>query len=141
MKIFSWGKDGGEESTVWGFWLVEIKRWFSVAVLCFENGSREAYHEHAFNCVSWVLSGSLKEETLEGPQSQYLGERKTRGVTRWLSPSWRPFITRRATFHKVTSEGRSWVLTFRGPWVDRWREYLPLEGRFATLTHGRAEVG
>ena len=60
MKLCYVGKDGGPESTVWGFWLIEIKKLFSVALLCFENGSREAFHTHAFNSVSWVL-------TLRGP--------------------------------------------------------------------------
>lgn len=33
-----------------------------------------------------------------------------------------------------------WVLTFRGPWVDTWKEYLPKLKEFVTLTHGRKPV-
>ncbi len=131
MKLFSYGKDGGRYSTVWGFWLIEIKALFSIVLLCFENGSREAYHEHAFNCISWVLSGELHEELVDN----YDGDG-------WAvyRPSIFPVITRRSTFHKVTSRGRTWVISFRGPWAKTWREYLPNERRTATLTHGRREV-
>ncbi len=127
MKLFSYGKDGGKDSTVWGFWLIEAKKLFSVALLCFENGSREAYHEHAFNSISWVLKGKLSEDVREQSPNVY-------------TPSLKPIITKRDTFHKVASIGRTWVFTLRGPWVPFWREFLPLENRFRTLTHGRVEV-
>lgn len=127
MKLFSYGKDGGPDSTVWGFWLIEIKSLFSVALLCFEDGSREAYHSHAFNSVSWLLRGSLEENMLEGDFLVHL-------------PSILPIITRRKVFHKVSSVGRSWVLTFRGPWSPTWKEYLPAENRERTLKSGRVEV-
>ena len=130
MKLCYVGKDGGKESTVWGFWPIEIKSLFSVALLCFENGSREAYHSHAFNSVSWVLKGSLYEDCIGGP---FLGGRRHKA-------GFRPIYTSRTNMHKVTSIGRTWVLTFRGPWKDTWREWLPLEKRFRTLTHGRREV-
>lgn len=128
MKLLSYGKDGGQESTVWGFWLVEIKRLFSVALLCFEDGSRDAFHSHAFNSVSWVLKGKLWEEVVGQKQPiLYL-------------PSWRPIVTRSDRFHKVTSYGRTWVLTFRGSWARTWREYWPKKDRFVTLTNGRKVV-
>lgn len=127
MRFLTLVKDGGRESTVWAYVLVEIKSLFSVMLLRFENGSRDAYHEHAFDCISWVLKGKLTEELLDGTINRY-------------RPSLRPVITRRSTFHQVVSTGRTWVLTFRGPWADKWREYLPAEDRFATLTHGRKEV-
>mgnify|MGYP001575993171 CR=1 FL=1 len=57
MKLFYYGKDGGPESHVWGFWLIEAKSLFSIVLLRFENGTREAYHSHAFNSLSWVLRG------------------------------------------------------------------------------------
>lgn len=132
MKLLTLCKDGGYESTVWSYFLVEIKWLFSIALLRFEDGSREAYHSHAFDCVSWVLRGDLVEECLN----------ESNGLTwhNWYRPSWRPVVTRRSTFHKVTSYGRTWVITFRGPWADTWREYLPDEDRFVTLTHGREEI-
>lgn len=124
MKIFSISKDGGKDSCVWGFWLIEIKSLFSITLLCFEDGSREAYHSHAFNCVSWLISGGLKEEHLRGQQTHY-------------KPSFKPIITKRDTFHKVHSVKRSWLLTFRGPWSDTWKEYLPKTKEIVTLTSGR----
>jgi hypothetical protein len=130
MKIFHYGKDGGKESTVWGWWLVEIKPLFSAALLCFENGSREAFHEHAFNSVSWVLKGGLDEELLGYCSGRH----------RYYDPSFKPIFTKRDTFHKVSSVGRTWVLTFRGPWKNTWREWLPRERRYQTLTHGRKVV-
>jgi hypothetical protein len=130
MKFLSYGKDGGPDSTVWGYWLVEIKRLFSIALLCFENGSRDAYHSHAFNAVSWVLKGQLREQEID-PETHGIG---LRGYT----PSLRPIITKRSTMHKVTSVGRTWVLSFRGPWNDVWHELK--DGRDITLTHGRQEL-
>ncbi len=127
MKLFSYGKDGGDESTVWGFWLAEIKSLFSIVVLCFEDGSRDAFHSHAFHSISWVLSGRLVEQHLSGRGNVH-------------GASWRPVVTYRDTFHKVKSEGRSWVLSFRGPWSRTWEEFRPGEQRFVTLQSGRTEV-
>lgn len=119
------GKDGGPLSHVWGYYL-EIKRLFSIVLLRFEDGSREAFHSHAFNSISWVLHGELAEDHLDGRRIIY-------------RPSWRPIITRRSTFHRVSSYGRSWVLNLRGPWADTWQEYTQERG-FVTLTSGRREV-
>lgn len=130
MKFMSWGKDGGPESTVSGFWLVEIKGWFSVVLLKFEDGSRDVYHEHAFNSISWVLKGQLYEEILRTRYSEVAIH----------YPSWRPVYTYRSTFHKVISLGTTWVLTFRGPWSATWREFIPSTCQTITLTHGRKEV-
>ena len=127
MRICYVGRDGGKDSTVWGFWPIEIKSLFSVALLCFENGSREAYHNHAFNSVSWLLKGRLGEHVHKGGLRVYL-------------PSLKPIFTPRDCMHRVASHGRSWVITFRGPWKDTWKEWLPAEHRERTLTHGRVEV-
>lgn len=130
MKFLSYGKDGGPESTVHGYWLIEIKGLFSIVLLKFENGSRDAYHNHAFNAVSWVLSGQLIEYFPEMPPE--FGEA--------YSPSFKPVVTPRTLFHKVVSQGNTWVLSFRGPWTKTWREWSPKTGIFTTLTHGRKEV-
>lgn len=122
MKLF--GKDGGPESTVWGYFF-ELKRLFSIVFLRFENGSREAYHSHAFNSISWVW-GELTEYHLDGRVEVH----KT---------SWRPVITRRDTFHKVSSKGRSWVFSLRGPWAKTWQEWV--DNRFVTLSNGRKVHG
>lgn len=130
-------KDGGPESTVWAHWLFESKQWGSIVLLRFEDGSRDAYHSHAFDCVSWaVAGGGLVEHRIGGPGANlaecYL-----------FPPSALPVITRRAHLHKVISCGRTWVLSFRGPWQARWAEVLP-DGqggeRPVHLTHGRKEV-
>jgi len=54
-------KDGGPDSTVTGYWLIESKKWFSIVLLKFEGKSREAFHTHAFNAISWLLKGKLIE--------------------------------------------------------------------------------
>ena len=123
MKLFFSAKDGGPESKVYGFWLIESKRFGSIALLRFENGSREAYHNHAFESVSWLLKGWLQEEHF------YYG-----GVEHHYA-SLCPIRTFRTTFHKVTSVGRSYVLTFRGPWAKTWFEQT--SDGLETLSWGR----
>lgn len=125
MKLFKKMKDGGPESTVTGYWLIEAKSLFSIALLRFDGKSREAFHNHAFNCISWVLSGNLTETMLDGRVQKY-------------SPSWKPFITTREDFHKVDSDAQTFVLTFRGPWAKTWNEFTD---KFTTLTSGRKIIG
>lgn len=129
-------KDGGPESTVTGYFLYENKRRFTVALLRFDNGTRDAFHNHAFNSISWVLRGQLREHFLY----KWRVHRRGDGATRVHRPSFRPVATARGDFHQVESVGTTWVLTFRGPWRDTWQEFLPLEDRYRTLTHGRVEV-
>jgi hypothetical protein len=128
MRFFSRAKDGGPESTVTGYWLLELKKLFSIVLLRFDDGTRDAYHDHAFNSISWVLRGKLVEYTLHG-----------RGV-RAYRPSWRPIVTTRDTFHQVVSDKRSWVISFRGPWAKQWHEWNPSTGDYATLTDGREVI-
>jgi hypothetical protein len=125
MKLLETSKDGGAESTVWAHWLFEIKSLASAVLLRFENGTRDAFHNHAFNCISWVLSGKLEERHLDGRVQYHY-------------PSWKPVITRRETFHQVCSFGRTWVLSFRGPWAKTWEEIE--NGEEKTLTNGRRVV-
>jgi len=117
-------KDGGEDSNVHGYFLCEIKSLFSIAVLVFEDGSRDAYHSHAFNAVSWIIGGVLVEEHIDKPNNMLL-------------PSIRPVYTPRSCFHKVTSFGRTYAITFRGPWSSTWKEFIPKTKENITLTHGR----
>lgn len=131
MKFFQYMKDGGPESTVSGLFFIEIKGWFTVVLLHFGPGSRDAYHSHAFNAVSWVLRGKLVElvwQNTELPGSDI------------YTPSLRPIVTRRDRFHQVKSVGHTWVLSFRGPWSATWWEYLPKRAKFIQLTHGRKIV-
>lgn len=138
MKFLCVTKDGGPESTVWAHWVVELKGLFSIVLLRFEDGSRDAYHSHAFDAISWVLKGRLLEEHAPSPADLYFDEH-----TDVHYAGLRPVITRRSTFHKVTSVGRTWVLSFRGPWSKTWREAVPDgNGGYSeqTLTHGRKRV-
>lgn len=128
MKFLSYGRDGGPKSNVRGFWLVEIKELFSSALLRFSDGSRDQYHSHAFDSMSWLVFGELREELLTGEVLEY-------------RPGLRPIVTRRSTFHRVRSCGTSWVLTFRGPWAKTWLEFDPVTRILTTLTNGRKVVG
>jgi hypothetical protein len=126
--LFSKGKDGGPESKVQGYWLIQIKSLFAIALLRFDEGSRDAYHSHAFNSVSWVLRGKL-DEHLTHPDT----------VKEYV-PSFKPIHTYRNTFHKVYGRAKhTWVFTLRGPWVDTWIEHTPDKG-VTLLTHNRVEV-
>lgn len=124
MKFLQWAKDGGEDSHVTGFYIVELKGLLSIVLLHFANGTREAFHSHAFDAITWIIRGSFLERMLDGR-------------TRLFQPSVKPKVTRRTTFHKVESLGNTWALSFRGPWKDTWREFLPKTRAFVTLTHGR----
>lgn len=127
MKLLKKMKDGGPDSTVTGYWLIESKSLFSICLLKFEGKSREAFHNHAFNSIAWVLKGKLTENMLDGTINIH-------------KSSIFPFYVSREDFHKVDSDGTTWVLNIRGPWLNKWKEYLPAESRFRTLTNGRIEV-
>ncbi len=135
VEVLTHRKDGGPESRVWGYWLIAVRQLFSIILLRFEDGSREAYHSHAFNCVSWVLKGHLTEYVVDWYDEDTLG-----GQVVEHKASWKPFITKRTTFHKVSSKGTSWVLTFRGPWARTWKEYIVATKQERVLTWGRKEV-
>lgn len=128
MKLFFKAKDGGSESKVTGYWLIESKRFFSIVLLRFDRGSREAYHNHAFNAWSWVLSGHLLEQVKEGMCEDYYQDVF-------------PIYTPKNRFHKVSGiADKTWVLSFRGPWDKTWKEYLPEQDKEITLTDGRVIV-
>ena len=116
--------DGGKDSGVTGYFLVEIKALFSIVLLHFRPGTREAYHSHAFNAVTIWLWGKVKEHMLSG---ETLG---------WKAG--RMKYTPRDNFHKVEALTDAWCLCFRGPWEDYWKESR--SGSLVTLTHGRREV-
>jgi len=124
MKLFHKSKDGGPESNVTGYWLIEWKSLFSIALLRFSHGTRESFHSHAFNCASWLLTGQLHEEFRDGKGRVH-------------KPGFRPIVTLRNHFHRVFSEGTSWVLTFRGPWTKTWNEFDPRTNKTITLAQGR----
>lgn len=125
MKLFHHAKDGGKESNVDGYWLIEAKGLFSIVLLRFRAGSREAYHTHAFNAISWIIRGRMLEFVLDGETVE-------------LKPSIKPLYTPRNRFHKVYGIAKNtWAISFRGPWVNTWKEFLPKVQKYVTLTHGR----
>jgi hypothetical protein len=128
VKFLSIGKDGGPKSTVTGYWLAEVKRLFSVVLLRFDDGSRDEYHNHAFDSVNWVLKGKVLEQHLDGRIVDH-------------GPSLSPVVTRRDTFHRVVSKGTTWVFSLRGPWKRIWTEWDPKRRKYTDLTHGRVKVG
>lgn len=121
MRLFQTAPDGGKDSGVTGFFLLEFKH-LSVVLLKFKDGSREAYHDHAFNALSWIIKGRFLEKRLDGKETLY-------------TPSLKPKVTKKNCFHKVISQEETWVLTLRGPWSKTWHEYK--NGELITLTHGR----
>ncbi len=133
MRFLCKRTDGGPNSTVWGFWLFEIKCLGSIAFLVFEDGSREAFHSHAFNAWTWFLKGRTCETTLDKDTLET--------TEKYCTPSLKPKYTPRSQYHKHYSIGRTYALTFRGPWAKTWQEYLPEEKLFVTLTNGRKIVG
>lgn len=138
MKILMGSKDGGPESNVrmWGF---EWKSGFSILLLCFAEGSREAFHSHAFDAISWLLSGALIEETMTRVTSD--GRVLRRYHDTMYVPSIKPIRTPRHTMHKVSGFAkRSLVLTFRSAWQPTWLDWPENDSKPKTLTWGRKEV-
>lgn len=122
-------KDGGSKSTVTG-WFFEIKSLFTVALLRFDNGTREAYHSHAFDCASIVIGGKLVETFYDLTEREH--------------STGKCLVTRKSDLHKVRSEGTTWVLTVRGPWAKHWFEIVPSGfgfDRLLKLTNGRRLLG
>lgn len=132
MKFFRTATDGGADSHVTGFFFCEIKPLFSAVLLHFRNGTREAFHSHAFNAITWVLRGKFEEHRITDVNAPGVTQVKT------FVPSFKPKVTLRDNTHKVFSIGDTWALSLRGPWVDKWKEYKG--GKFVTLTHGRKVV-
>lgn len=127
MKLFKKAKDGGQASNATGYWLVEIKNLFSIVLLKFEGQSRENYHSHSFNALTWFLYGNAIEIKPDGSHKQY---------KRSLWPKYTP----RTCMHKVNSLNTSWAFSLRGPWAKTWNEYNEDRQEFIELTNGRIEV-
>lgn len=118
--------DGGNDSGVTGYFLIEWKILFSIAVLHFRKGSREAFHSHAFNAITFWLKGSVVE--VKHPTN----------FSKSFRASLKPKFTPRDNFHKIIADTDSYALTFRGPWLDYWYEFK--NNKYITLTHGRKFV-
>jgi hypothetical protein len=127
MRLFFKSKDGGPDSSVTGYWLIESKKLFSIVLLKFDGRSREAYHTHAFNAWSWILPGGMG-------MTEIVLIDESLGYQTFIKPDSFEY-TPRDRLHKVHSNGINWVLSFRGPWSDNWKEIN--EHGHQTLTHGR----
>jgi hypothetical protein len=134
MKFFQSATDGGKDSGVTGLFLVEIKPLFSIVLLRFSKGTREAYHSHAFNAITWFIKGHVHEYRIDPDDPNTF-------TIKSFGPSLIPKITHRDNHHKVVSLGDTLALSFRGPWAQTWREYLPTLRKFVTLSSGRKIVG
>ena len=124
MRLLQKTFDGGPDSTVTAYVLIEIKSLFSIKLLKFHNGSRENYHSHAFNALTWFLKGRMIEHNYDGTATPY---------KRSLIPK----LTRRHDIHKVVAEKTSWCFTLRGPWHKSWNEFTSDRGKKIILTNGR----
>ena len=127
--------DGGKNSGVTGYSLIEWKVAFSIVLLHFREGSRENYHSHAFNACTWWLSGKVTEQVYAfgSKHCTFIKGEKD------FQPSLKPKITERDKIHRIISHKDTWALTFRGPWQRTWFEITP-KGNKIVLTHGRRVV-
>jgi hypothetical protein len=139
MKLFQKASDGGKNSGVSAYFLIEWKRVFSIALLHFNTGTREAYHSHAFNALTLWLKGEVEEQRLRMvPCSSSWEDAAIREITtkRYEGGDWK--LTTRDNMHRVKALTPAWALTFRGPWSNTWQE--DRNGEIVTLTHGRKVV-
>jgi hypothetical protein len=127
MKFFKKMRDGGPESPVIGYFLVEIKSLFSIVLLHF-GGTREAFHSHAFNAVTLWLRGAVVEHVA--------GSIWCERCKRWSAGQVK--YTPRNLMHRILPVTDAWAISFRGPWAKTWQEYRA--GEYVTLTHGRKIV-
>lgn len=125
MKLFHRSHDGGANSGVTGYWLIEAKSAFSIVLLHFRPGTREAFHEHAFHAITLWIKGRVREHHLDSFETKEFRAGQIK-------------FTPRSCFHKIEALGHAWCLSIRGPWVDRWREQRG--DRTVTLTYGRREI-
>lgn len=132
-RIFYVKPDGGKDSGVTGYFLIEWKILFSIAILRFNIGSREAYHNHAFNALTWWLKGSVTEQKYAWTYKDLSWVSYTK-----YNPSFKPKFTPRDNCHRIIAHETSYALTFRGPWLDYWYEIK--NGCRTYLTHGRIEI-
>lgn len=127
-RFFVKSHDGGKDSGVTGYWLIEWKPVFSIVLLRFSEGTREAYHTHAFNALTMWLKGKVREDIMV--DDRVYSKEWQAGNTK---------VTPRNLKHRICGLTKSaWALSFRGPWLDTWTEHKHCVDY--TLTHGRKVV-
>jgi len=124
MKLFSKSYDGGQDSGVTSYFLIEWKSCFSIALLHFTPDYRENYHSHAFNALTWGVRGEAIEEFKDKPNQVW-------------TPSVIPKYTPRTNMHRYKTRVGAWAFTIRGPWNKTWEEYSPTSNKYITLGLGR----
>jgi hypothetical protein len=141
MRFLSKVKDGGPNSPVDAYVLIEIKSLFSIMFLKFNPGSRETYHSHAFNAWTWFIFGDMWEEKIVSPQNISSGGPANACIEiAKYRRSLHPKLTPRSLLHNVIAYTTSWCFTVRGPWEDQWIEYDIYNSDITTLTHGRKVI-
>lgn len=134
MRILEKCKDGGKDSPVDAYFLIEIKSLFSIAILKFNKGSREEFHTHAFDALTWFIKGDIIEEGMLEVSGAFWP--KYTPYKRSLLPK----VTTKDNLHRVIAHEDSWCLTIRGKWQDTWTEYNQNTVTTTTLTHNRVVV-
>ena len=124
MRILEKAPDGGPKSPVQAYFLCEFKNLFSIALLRFAEGGREEFHTHAFDALTWFLTGDMMEEKIDGTMTKY---------RRSLMPK----VTTRDNNHRVKATKTSWCLTIRGPWTETWTEDNVETNTKTYFGHGR----
>jgi len=71
MKFFKKSPDGGRDSGVTAYFLVEIKPLFSIVLIHFNKGTRDVFHQHAFNAITLWLKGKVREHHLDGRVKEF----------------------------------------------------------------------
>ena len=130
IHFFKKSHDGGRNSGVTGYWLIECKKLFSIVILKFEPNNRKNFHNHAFNAITWWVRGKVCEVV-------HLGGYKRQDILRL--PSLIPKLTPRTCTHKITVIETAWAISIRGPWKKTWQEITP-EGKVIHLSNGRRIV-
>lgn len=128
MNIWTKGKDGGPDSPVDAYSLIEFNHLFSIVILKFNKGERDNFHTHAFNALTWFIMGDLIEEGISGSKYNYKN-----GIL--------PKVTKRIKNHRVKAMKDSWCLSLRGPWCNNWTEYDERSNETTVFTHGREVTG
>lgn len=142
MRLFQKAPDGGKNSGVTGYFLIEIKSLFSIVILHFrdahehakEKGPREAYHSHAFNAWTLWLWGRVVEQRHKGTSTAAKADEAE------LFQAGQLKYTPRDNIHRIQAIGDAWAISIRGPWIDTWKEFNPRTQNTITLTHGRKEI-
>jgi hypothetical protein len=128
MLIFKKKSDGGPNSGVSGYWLIEIKWLFSIVLLKFNPNDRENFHSHAFNALTFWLKGNVQEQIMDVETKQSSLKKFKMGNVKY---------TPRDNVHKIHCTKTAWAISFRGKWKDEWFEYNETDDKMITLTHGR----